>query len=114
MPSAPMSAAEIGRSPARRRSAPRIALALRNQHAARSARQAIEKNPRYPMAYAWLAVAECARGDTAEAQVQVRRLADIIPNFGPDVLAKLFEVFPPALRGEALGVLRAGGLVPGE
>jgi adenylate cyclase len=82
--------------------------------AARSARQAIEKNPRYPMAYAWLAVAECARGDTAEAQVQVRRLADIIPNFGPDVLAKLFEVFPPALRGKALGVLRAGGLVPGE
>jgi TolB-like protein/class 3 adenylate cyclase/Tfp pilus assembly protein PilF len=82
--------------------------------AARSARQAIEKNPRYPMAYAWLMVAECARGDTAEAQAQFQRLAEIIPNFGPDGLAKLFEMFPPVLRGKALGALRAGGLVPGE
>ncbi len=82
--------------------------------AAHSARQAIELNPRYPMGYAWLIVAECARGDTAAAQAVFQRLAQIIPNFGPDGLAKLFGYFPPALRLKALGALRAGGLVPGQ
>jgi adenylate cyclase len=82
--------------------------------AVRSARQAIEKNPRYPMAYAWLMVTECARGDKAAAQTEFARLAGIIPNFGPPVLTKMFEMFPPALREKALGALGAAGLVTVE
>jgi adenylate cyclase len=82
--------------------------------AARSARQAIEKNPRYPMGHAWLIVAESAQGNVDAAQAAFQRLAEIIPNFGPDGLAKLFEMFPPALRGKALGALRGAGLVAVE
>jgi TolB-like protein/class 3 adenylate cyclase/Tfp pilus assembly protein PilF len=81
--------------------------------AARSARHAIEKNPRYPMAYAWLMVAECARGDKATAQTEFGHLAEIIPDFGPPGLAKMFEIFPPVLREKAFEALRAGGFVPG-
>jgi Flp pilus assembly protein TadD len=82
--------------------------------AARSARQAIEKNPRFPMAYAWLIVVECARGDKAAARTEFERLANIMPNFGASALAKLLEMFPPALREKALEALRAGGLEPAE
>jgi len=68
--------------------------------------------PRYPMSYAWLIVAECARGNAAEAQRQVKRLAAILPAFEPGTLAKLFEVFPEPLRSNSVGVLRDAGLVP--
>jgi hypothetical protein len=66
------------------------------------------------MGHAWLIVAESAQGNVDEAQAAFQRLAEIIPNFGPDGLAKLFEMFPPALRGKALGALRGAGLVAVE
>jgi len=50
------------------------------------------------MSYAWLIVAECARGNTAEAERQMSRLADILPGFGPAMLERLFDFFPDPLR----------------
>jgi hypothetical protein len=76
------------------------------------ARKAIEVNPRYPMSYAWLIVAECARGNAAEAERQVKRLADILPGFEPGTLARLFDVFPDPLRSNSVAMLRDAGLVP--
>jgi tetratricopeptide (TPR) repeat protein len=68
--------------------------------------------PRYPMSYAWLIVAECARGNVAEAERQMNRLATILPGFEPATLARLFDVFPEPLRSNSLAVLRGAGLVP--
>jgi tetratricopeptide (TPR) repeat protein len=62
--------------------------------------------PRYPMSYAWLIVAECGRGNAAEAERQVKRLAEILPNFTGETLQKLFDIFPPALRTRALELMR--------
>jgi adenylate cyclase len=77
------------------------------------AHKAIESAPsRYPMSYAWLIVAECARGNVAEAERQVRRLAEILPGFGPGTLASLFDIFPEPLRSNSVAPLRAAGLVP--
>jgi TolB-like protein/Tfp pilus assembly protein PilF len=76
------------------------------------ARKAIEVNPRYPMSYAWLMVAECARGNAAEAERQIKRLAEILPGFEPGTLARLFDVFPEPLRSNSVAVLRDAGLVP--
>jgi TolB-like protein/class 3 adenylate cyclase/Tfp pilus assembly protein PilF len=76
------------------------------------ARKAIEVNPHYPMSYAWLIVAECARGNAAEAERQVKRLADILPGFEPGTLARLFDVFPDPLRSNSVAMLRDAGLVP--
>jgi TolB-like protein/Tfp pilus assembly protein PilF len=76
------------------------------------AHKAIEANPRFPMSYAWLIVAECARGNAVEAERQLGRLADILPGFEPGMLARLFDVFPDPLRGNAVAMLRDAGLVP--
>ncbi len=76
------------------------------------ARKAIEVNPRYPMSYAWLMVAECARGNAAEAERQIKRLAEILPGFEPRTLARLFDMFPDPLRSNSVVVLRDAGLVP--
>jgi TolB-like protein len=77
------------------------------------AHKAIESAPpRYPMSYAWLIVAECARGNAAEAECQVKRLADILPGSNRETLARLFDVFPEPLRSNAVAVLRDAGLVP--
>ena len=62
------------------------------------------------MSYAFLIVAECKRGNTAEAQVQVQKLAQLVPGFGPGTLAGLFDVFPPPLRAKSLAYLRDAGL----
>ena len=79
------------------------------------AHQAIKTAPpRYPMSYTWLIVAESARGNTAEAQVQVQKLAQLVPGFGPGTLAGLFDVFPPPLRAKSLAYLRDAGLIPPE
>ena len=79
------------------------------------AHRAIEHAPpRYPMSYAWLIVAECARGNTAEAERQMTRLADILPGFGPAMLERLFEFFPDPLRSEAVATLRHAGVVRGR
>ncbi|QQS12828.1 MAG: tetratricopeptide repeat protein [Rhodospirillales bacterium] len=68
--------------------------------------------PRYPMSYAWLIVAESARGNRAGAEQQLKRLARILPGFGPATLAKLFGIFPEPLRSDSLPILRAAGFVP--
>jgi hypothetical protein len=63
------------------------------------------------MSYAWLIVAECARGNTSEAERQMSRLADILPGFGPAMLERLFDFFPEPLRSEAVAPLHHAGLV---
>lgn len=68
--------------------------------------------PRYPMSYAWLIVAECARGNVGEAERQVKRLAAILPGFEAGTLARLFDMFPEPLRSNSVAVLRDAGLVP--
>jgi hypothetical protein len=52
-------------------------------------------------------VAECERGDTAEAERQARRLADVLPEFTPAILPKLFETFPDPVTAKCLDALRA-------
>jgi hypothetical protein len=74
--------------------------------------EAIEFAPRYPMSYAWLVVAECERGDIAEAERQMTRLAAVLPGFTPVTLAKLFEIFPEPLASRCRAVLRSAGLIP--
>ena len=74
--------------------------------------EAIELAPRYPMSYAWLVVAECERGDIAEAERQMKRLAAVLPGFTPVTLAKLFEIFPEPLASRCSAVLRSAGLIP--
>jgi adenylate cyclase len=76
------------------------------------AHKAIELAPRYPMSYAWLIVAECERGNTAEAERQVKRLAGILPDFTPATLAKMFEIFPEPAASRCIAALRGAGLVP--
>jgi TolB-like protein/Tfp pilus assembly protein PilF len=77
------------------------------------AHKAIESAPpRYPMSYAWLIVAECARGNVGEAERQVKRLAAILPEFEPGTLASLFDMFPEPLRSNSVAVLREAGLFP--
>jgi TolB-like protein/class 3 adenylate cyclase len=76
------------------------------------ARKAIEVNPRYPMSYAWLIVAECGRENAAEAERVVKQLANILPGFAPAALAKLFDMFPEPARSNAIAVLTDAGLVP--
>ena len=64
------------------------------------------------MSYAWLIVAECARGNVGEAERQVKRLAAILPEFEPGTLASLFDMFPEPLRSNSVAVLREAGLFP--
>jgi adenylate cyclase len=77
-----------------------------------SGHKAIELAPRYPMGYAWVIVAECERGNLAEAERQARRLAEILPGFTPAMLAKLFEIFPDPVMVKCLSTLRATGMIP--
>ena len=63
------------------------------------------------MSYAWLIVAECARGNTAEAGRQMTRLAGILPEFGPAALERLFDI-PEPLRSDSVATLWQAGLVP--
>ena len=76
------------------------------------AHRAIESAPRgYPMSYAWLIVAECARGNTAEAERTVKRLAEVLPGFEAGGLAGLFDIFPEPLRSNSVAMLREAGLI---
>jgi hypothetical protein len=54
--------------------------------------------PHYPMSYACLIVAECARGNTAEAERQLKLLAATLPGFESDTLARPFDILPAPLR----------------
>lgn len=98
---------------------PQMALAIsciwlrRYDEAVSWAHKAIESAPpRYPMSYAWLMVAEAARGGTAEAQGALERLEEIVPGFEPATLGRLFDIFPDPLRTHSLDILRTAGLIP--
>lgn len=78
-----------------------------HEDAVRWAHKAIEgAPPRYPMGYAWLIVAECCRGDAAEARRQAQRLANILPDDDPARIASLFDVFPGKLRSASVAALQ--------
>lgn len=80
--------------------------------AVRWAHKAIEgAPPRYPMGHAWLIVAECARGNVAQARRQARRLAEILPDGSGARLASLFDVFPEPLRTDSVATLQRAGLL---
>jgi TolB-like protein/Tfp pilus assembly protein PilF len=83
-----------------------------NDEAASWARKAIEISPRYPISRLMLMVAECRRGNRMEAEIQLRQLESIIPDFGPETLARLWENFPPELRQPSLETLRSEGFLP--
>jgi tetratricopeptide (TPR) repeat protein len=82
------------------------------QAAVAAARKAIEVNPRFPMAYAWLIVAECACGNKAAAEAQLLRLLELVPGLRPDALGGLFDFLPPPLRNKVMDALSGAGLIP--
>jgi TolB-like protein/class 3 adenylate cyclase len=82
--------------------------------AATAARKSIEMNPRFPMSYAWLVVAECGRGDKTQAESRLRQLGEIIPGFTAKGLPGLFSFFPPAIRDKALDLMRSQGVIAGR
>jgi TolB-like protein/class 3 adenylate cyclase len=79
--------------------------------AAIAARQVIEMNPRFPMAYAWAIVAACARGDKAQAELRVKQLAELLPGFTSKGLPGLFSIFPSAIRDKVFDLMRSQGLI---
>ena len=76
------------------------------------AHKAIDLAPHYPMSYAWLIVSECERGNVAEAERQLKRLAAVLPDLTPATLIKLFEIFPEPATSKCIAALRGAGLVP--
>jgi adenylate cyclase len=79
--------------------------------AAFAAQKTIDMNPRFPMGYAWAIVAECGRGKKAQAELRLKQLGEIIPNFGAMALPDLFSIFPPAFRKKSLDLMRGQGLI---
>jgi TolB-like protein/class 3 adenylate cyclase/Flp pilus assembly protein TadD len=79
--------------------------------AAIAAQKAIDVNPRFPMAYAWSLVAECGRGDKARAETRLQQLSEILPGFTAGGFPELFSMFPPAIRDQALDLMRGQGLI---
>jgi adenylate cyclase len=79
--------------------------------ASNAGRKMIDMNPRFPMAYAWTIVAECGRGDKAQADFRLRQLEAIMPGFKSDGLPGLFSYFPRAIREKALDLMRGAGLI---
>jgi adenylate cyclase len=86
----------------------------RYDEAAAVARSVIEANPRYPMSYVHLIVAECGRGDRAEAERLRDRLPEVFPGFQQERLPGLYQMFPEPYRSRALGLLHAAGLVAAQ
>ncbi len=82
-----------------------------NEEAANWARKVAQINPRYPISYIFLMVAECRRGNRAEAEAQLQQLAAVIPDFGPNRLANMFNIYPPELREASMATLRAAGFL---
>lgn len=66
----------------------------------------------YPMSYAWLIVAECARGNLGEARRQAQRLAAILADDDPARLVRLFDIFPDPLRTDSVAMLERARLIP--
>jgi adenylate cyclase len=79
--------------------------------AAIAAQKTIDMNPRFPMGYAWAIVAECGRGKKAQAELRLKQLSEIIPNFGAMALPDLFSIFPPVFRKKSLDLMRSQGLI---
>jgi len=79
--------------------------------AAIAAQMTIDLNTRFPMGYAWAIVAECGRGEKAQAELQLHRLGEIIQNFTAKSLPDLFSMFPPAIREKSLSLMRGQGLI---
>jgi TolB-like protein/class 3 adenylate cyclase/Flp pilus assembly protein TadD len=79
--------------------------------AAVAAQKTIDINPRYPMAYAWALVAECGRGDKAQAEARLRQLSESLPGFTAQGLPELFSMFPPEFRDKSLGLMRSQELI---
>ena len=90
-----------------------IARIVLNQYdeAAVAARKVIEMNPRFPMAYAWAIVAECGRGDKAQAYLRLRQLAELLPGFTSKGLPGLFSIFPAAIHDKVLDLLRGQAVI---
>lgn len=82
--------------------------------AAVAAQKTIDINPRFPMAYAWAMVAECGRGDKAQAEARLRQLSGSLPGFTAEGLPELFSMFPLGFRDKALGLMRSQGLIAGD
>ena len=76
-----------------------------------AARKMIDMNPRFPMAYAWFIVAECGRGDKAQADFRLRQLEAVIPGFKSEGLPGLFSYFPLTILNKALDLMRGQGLI---
>jgi len=97
---------------------PHIAIAIAHivrheyREALVSAHQAMAVNPRYPLSYAFAAVAQCASGRPDQAAGEVERLAGILPGLTPALLARLFDVFLDPLRSTSLAILHQAGLIP--
>jgi tetratricopeptide (TPR) repeat protein len=83
----------------------------RYDEAAAIARDVIEANPRYPMSYAHLIVAECGRGDPAEAERVLARFSEMLPGFRRESLPEIFKPFPEPYHSRSLDILRSAGLV---
>jgi adenylate cyclase len=81
--------------------------------AAIAVQKTIDINPRFPMGYAWGIVAECGRGDKAQAENRVRQLGEILPGFTAEGLPEMFSMFPPVFRDKSLGLIRSYGLIAG-
>ena len=81
------------------------------EEAAIAAQKTIDMNPHFPMGYAWAIVAQCGRGDKAQAELQLQRLSKIIPNFTANALPDLFSIFPPIFREKSLDLMRGQGLI---
>lgn len=79
--------------------------------AATAAQKTIDINPRFPMAYAWALVAECGRGDKAQAEARLRQLSESLPGFTAVGLPELFSMFPPVIRDKSLGLMRSQQLI---
>jgi adenylate cyclase len=96
---------------------PQVAMAIaqvvlgENDAAASWARKAIRTNPRYPVSYVFLMVAECRRGNRTEAEAQLRQLEANIPDFGPKRLFALLNIYPPEIREALMATLRAAGFL---
>jgi TolB-like protein/class 3 adenylate cyclase len=81
--------------------------------AAIAVQKTIDINPRFPMGYAWGIVAECGRGDKAQAENRLRQLGEILPGFTAEGLPEMFSMFPPVFRDKSLGLIRSHGLIAG-
>jgi adenylate cyclase len=83
----------------------------RYDDAAEASNKTIEANPRFPMGYVWAMVAECARGEKGQAELRLRQLREILPNFTLETLTLMLGMFPAATREKVITLLRSHGMI---